>query len=91
MGYFGEEVGVCPLCGGTVTRTKFGYGCSNYREKNCRFSINQAICSRIISPANVRLLLANGVTSKIRGFVSKNGKTFDAFLALEGDRVVFRF
>jgi len=91
IGYFGEEVGKCPLCGGTVTRTKFGYGCNNYREKNCRFSINQVICSRVISPANVRLLLSQGTTSKIQGFISKNGKPFDAILVLEGDRVVFRF
>ena len=91
MGYFGEEVGKCPLCGGTVARTKFGYGCSNYRETGCKFSVNQVICSRIISPSNMRLLLANGTTSKIQGFVSKNGKSFDAILALEGVRVVFRF
>ena len=91
MGYFGEAIGKCPLCGGTVVRTKFGYGCANYRDTGCKFSVNQVICSRIISPANMRLLLERGTTAKIQGFISKNGKSFDAVLALEGDRVAFRF
>jgi hypothetical protein len=38
------------------------------------------------------MLLATGKTSKIQGFVSKNGKNFDAVLKLGDDgRVVFDF
>ena len=25
---------VCPLCGGEVRRTSFGYGCSGYRDES---------------------------------------------------------
>lgn len=91
IGFFGDVVGLCPLCGGNVIRTKFGYGCSNYREGNCRFSISKSICSRTISVSNVKMLLATGKTSKIQGFVSKNGKTFDACLRLEDGKAVFDF
>lgn len=92
IGVFGEVVGICPLCGGNVIRTKFGYGCSSYRENGCKFSINKSICKRVISVSNVKMLLATGKTSKIKGFTSKNGKSFDAALRLdESSRVIFDF
>jgi DNA topoisomerase-3 len=92
IGVFGEVVGICPLCGGNVIRTKFGYGCSSYRENGCKFSINKSICKRVISVSNVKMLLATGKTSKIQGFTSKNGNSFDAVLKLdENSRVVFDF
>lgn len=91
IGVFGEIVGKCPLCGRDVIRTKFGYGCTGYKE-GCKFSINKSICKRVISVSNVKMLLATGKTSKIQGFVSKNGKNFDAVLKLGDDgRVVFDF
>lgn len=91
IGVFGEVVGKCPLCGNDVIRTKFGYGCSAYRD-GCKFSINKSICKRVISVSNVKMMLATGKTSKIQGFVSKNGKSFDAVLKLEeGGRIVFDF
>jgi hypothetical protein len=38
------------------------------------------------------MMLATGKTSKIQGFVSKSGKSFDAVLRLEeGGRIVFDF
>ena len=91
IGFYGDVVGTCPLCEGNVIRTKFGYGCSNFRENGCKFSISRSICSRTISVSNVKMLLATGKTSKIQGFVSKNGKKFDAVLRLEDGRVVFDF
>ena len=90
IGLFGEVVGTCPLCGGEVARTMIGYGCSKYRE-GCKFTISKSICSRTISASNVRLLLETGKTSKIQGFVSKNGKMFDAYLRLEDGKAVFDF
>ena len=91
IGFFGEAVGACPLCGGEVRRTTFGYGCNAYKEKGCRFSVNMTICGRVISPANMRLLLAGGRSARIEGFISKAGKPFDAALLLEDGKVVFDF
>ena len=89
-GFLGDDVCACPFCGGRIRRTKFGYGCSRYKE-GCRFTINRVICGRVISKSNVQLLLTEGKTSKIRGFVSKNGKLFDAALRLEGTDAKFDF
>ena len=91
VGFFGDAVGVCPLCGGTVKRIKFGYGCSNYRENGCKFTFGGYILGRSISKNNAKLLLENGRTSKIQGFTSKNGKKFDAYLVLKDGKVVFDF
>ena len=62
------------------------------REKNCRFSVREVICGRAISIAMMRLLLSEGKTGLIEGFVSpKNGKSFDAYLTLSEGRAVFSF
>ena len=91
IGFIDEVVGVCPLCGGEVRRTRFGYGCAQYRQTKCPFSVSMEICRRIISPANMRLLLQTGRTAKIQGFISKTGKPFDATLVLKDGKAVFDF
>ena len=90
-GFVGDIAGKCPVCGKAVTRTRFGYGCSGYRD-GCKFSVSNVICSKVISLENVRSLLANGSTPEIRGFVSKkSGKEFSAKLSLDNGKVVFKF
>ena len=90
-GFVGDIIGACPLCGGSVVRTRFGYGCDQYKE-GCKFSVNNIILDRVISVSNIRLLLENGKTSKIEGFISKkSGKPFAAVLKLEGNGVSFEF
>ena len=49
------------------------------------------ICGRIISKNNASLLLKNGKTSKIKGFISKNNKLFDAYLKLVDGKIEFSF
>ena len=88
---FGEVVGICPLCGGNVIETDFGYNCSNVRENGCKFSISKTICKKNISTSNVKSLITKGKTNTIKGFVSKNGKKFDAKLKLEKGKIVFEF
>ncbi|MDE7324072.1 MAG: topoisomerase C-terminal repeat-containing protein [Lachnospiraceae bacterium] len=71
---------VCPLCGGEIVQTPFGYGCANYDrldENSCRFSIGK-MAGKDISESQVKELLKNGRTSTIHGFKSKAGKKFDA-------------
>lgn len=90
-GYYGDIVGKCPLCGNDVVRTRFGYGCSGYKENGCKFSVSAKICGRVISVENVKRLLSEGETYKINGFISKNNKSFDASLVLEEGRAKFKF
>ena len=79
---------VCPVCGGEIIKTSFGYGCKNYNrddpEHCCKFNIGQ-IAGKKLSDSHVKELLANGITGKISGFKSKSGKAFDAKLALSKD------
>jgi len=89
-GFFGDVVGKCPMCGSDVVRNRFGYGCKSYEK--CSFKISGNICKRIISIENAKLLLETGKTSKIEGFVSKNGKLFNATLKFDNDKkIIFDF
>ena len=81
-----EDV-VCPMCGGQIQKTSFGYGCMNYDQQNpqsCRFAIG-TLAGRDLTEAQVKALLTDGRTETIRGFKSKTGKKFDACVALETD------
>lgn len=90
IGFYGDVVGKCPLCGGDVIKNRYAYGCRDYQ--NCKFRVSTQICGRWISKSNVEKLLSEGVTSNIEGFVSKNGKNFNAKLKLDGEnKVVFDF
>ena len=89
-GFYGDLVGKCPVCGKNVVKGRYGYGCMGYKE-GCKFRVGSFICKRVISLSNARLLLETGKTAEIQGFVSKNGKSFNAKLKLEGDKAVFDF
>ena len=92
IGFFRQPVGPCPLCGGEVRRTTFGYGCGSYRENGCKFSINMSICGRTVPISAVKQLLRDGKTDKLSGFISKkSGKSFDGALRLVDGKVKFDF
>ena len=90
IGFYGDVVGKCPMCGNEVIKNRYAYGCRDYQ--NCKFRISTQICGRWISKSNVEKLLSEGVTSNIEGFVSKNGKNFNGKLKLDEEKkVVFDF
>ena len=85
---------VCPLCGGDIVQTPFGYGCAAYDKNNpesCRFSIGK-IAGVKLKEASVKELLQNGKTLPIQGFIAKTGMMFEAALKLDEEKkVVFDF
>ena len=89
-GSFGEIVGKCPVCARNVVRGKQSYGCMGYNE-GCTFRVGINICKKSIPINEVRRLLSEGATRKMRGFISKNGKTFEARLVLKDGAAVFNF
>ena len=89
-GFYGDLVGKCPVCGKDVVKGRYGYGCKGYKE-GCKFRMGSFICKRPISISNARKILSEGISSEIQGFISKNGKPFNARLKLDGDKVVFDF
>ena len=76
------DIGViCPMCGSPMVEGKDNYYCSNYKN-GCKMSISKTISGKNISKTMVKNLVEKGKTSKLKGFKSKNGKTFDARLVL---------
>ncbi len=82
----------CPKCKtGTVVENDKAYGCSNWRS-GCDFTIWKTIAGKKISPTQAKSLLQKGNTRLLKGFVSKQGKKFNAILVLEeAGKVTFRF
>ncbi|GLY11962.1 type IA DNA topoisomerase [Pseudobacillus badius] len=84
-------IGGCPKCGkGYIQDKGKFYGCSGYR-KGCTFTLPKVICSKSISVSNAQKLIKGGKTALIKGFKSKQNKSFDAYLYLENERVLFEF
>ncbi len=86
-----KVLGKCPVCGREVVETIKSYGCTGYRD-GCKFAVWKVISGKKISPKQAETLISKGKTNKIKGFKSKAGKSFDAFLVLgEGGKIQFDF
>jgi DNA topoisomerase-1 len=75
---------VCPKCKQGAVKKPNGqnfYGCSRYRE-GCKFSINEIIAKKTLTPRQIETLCAKGKTALLKGFISKQGKPFEAYLKL---------
>jgi len=60
-----------------------GFGCARWRE-GCRFVLwKTPICGKVLTPNQIKSLLKKGKTPLIKGFKSKSGKLFSAFLVWE--------
>ena len=90
-GGFGvAALGSCPLCGGSVVEQTKSYGCDNWKT-GCKFKIWKTIAGKKITIRSVQALLKKGRSPKLKGFESKTGQPFDAFLKLESGEVRFDF
>ena len=76
----------CPVCGGELTTTPFGYGCSNYYTEGikCTFSVGQ-VAGLDIPEEEFTKLITEGRTGVLDGFTGKNKKKFKAALVLSKD------
>lgn len=81
-----EVIGECPFCHKPVFENKKGYGCSGYKD-GCKFVIWKTIAGKNITKSDAQDLLnpEKYMTKKKKGFISKNGKKFDAKLYLAND------
>lgn len=91
-----EVLGRCPLCGSDVFagKSKDGkirYYCSD-KNKTCKFIIWGTVAGKSITTAQAKKLLDDRKTGLIKGFKSKTGNAFDAYLVLsEAGEVKFDF
>ena len=88
-GYYGDVAGKCPLCGKNVTKGKYGYNCSGYKD-GCKFSIGANILGAKINLTDAQKIL-NGEKTDPLAFTSKDNKKFTARLKLDNGKVVFDF
>ncbi|WZO97069.1 DNA topoisomerase 3 [Isosphaeraceae bacterium EP7] len=89
-GFTQGSFGACPICGAEVVEQEKSYGCSGWR-KGCKFAIWKSIAGKRITARMAQTLLRQGMTSVIKGFVSKSGKPFEARLKLDAGEVHFEF
>ena len=82
-------IGKCPVCGKDMLENSKSYYCEDY--KNCGFSIWKQICGKRLSKTIIDELLEKGKTKEIKGFKSKQGKTFSASLIIEDNKVKLNF
>lgn len=83
-----EQKMICPFCNSPLRRYEWGYGCTGYKEKGCKFSLNATIAGKKITENQVILLCQNRKTNLIKGFKSKSGSEFDAHLILKDDMTI---
>ncbi len=82
--------GTCPLCGAEVREQRESYRCGGW-EQGCKFVIWKKIAGKKIGVRAAKMLLQKGETSRLKGFKSKAGKSFDARLKLIDGKVQFDF
>lgn len=63
----------CPVCGGDITKRSWGYGCSEYRSNNCKFSIPKELCKRKFSDAEAKKLITDQKIGPLQKFKGKYG------------------
>lgn len=84
------KLGPCKKCDGFLVDKGSFYGCSNYKNNQCDFTISKKILGKNITQKNIKLLLTEGKTELIEGFMKKD-KTFDARLFLDDQERKIRF
>lgn len=86
-----QHIALCPSCqnGHIVDRKKF-YGCSAYSE-GCKQTFPKAFLGKNLTKTQVKNLCEKDKTNLIKGFKSKKGKTFDAFLLRTQDGIRLEF
>lgn len=81
----------CPTCKqGTMVLKKSFYGCSRYKE-GCSQTFPLRVASKKLSSSVIETLCTKKRTGKLKGFTSKQGKSFSAHLKLVDGKIVFDF
>jgi hypothetical protein len=86
-----DIIGKCPVCGGDVVRTSYGYTCSNALSdrKNCGFSIRRQQSCITLDDGLMKELLQYGQTGILR-LKNKLGQSFRGTLFIDGQQVNVR-
>jgi len=84
-------LGPCPVCQAEVRDFPKSYSCSRWKE-GCGFTIWKIVAKKKLSETQVKILMTAKKTDLIKGFKSKAGKPFEAYLLLNQEgKVEFEF
>jgi DNA topoisomerase-3 len=89
-----ESIGKCPKCGGRVFDTEAGYLCekSQTDKRPCKFKISKTILQQQIDRPQAAKILAESKSDLLKGFISKAGKPFPAYLVMDDmGKITFEF
>lgn len=86
-----SEIGSCPLCQAEIKDFPKSFSCSRWKE-GCTFTIWKIVAKKKLSQTSIKELMTVKKTSLIKGFKSKAGKPFEAYLKMnEAGKVEFEF
>ena len=79
-----KSIAACPKCKkGQIEKGPTFYKCNN--KEDCDFIIFSSTASKTISETEILKIISSKKSSLIKGFISKVGKPFDAYLILKDD------
>lgn len=85
------EIAICPKCKkGMIISAKGFYSCTEYAN-GCKQSFPATFLKKRLTAKQIEYLCTKGKTPVIKGFVSKNGKKFNAKLVLEEGKLKMEF
>ncbi|MGK7376768.1 DNA topoisomerase 3 [Planococcus sp. 1R117A] len=86
-----DEIALCPRCKkGMIVSRKGFYSCTEYAN-GCKQSFPATFLKKRLTAKQIEYLCTKGKTPVIKGFVSKNGKKFNAKLVLEEGKLKMEF
>ena len=86
-----DAIAPCPRCKkGMIVPSKGFYGCTEYAH-GCKQSFPATFLKKRLGAKQIEYLCTKGKTPVIKGFVSKNGKKFNARLVLEDGKLKMEF
>ncbi len=84
-------LGPCPICKAEVADFPKSYSCSRWKE-GCGFTIWKIVAKKKLPESVVKILMTTKKTDLLKGFKSKAGKPFEAYLSLNQEgKVEFEF
>lgn len=85
------NLGPCPVCQAEVKDFPKSFSCSRWKE-GCGFTIWKVVAKKTLSESQIKKLIEFKKTELIKGFKSKAGKSFPAYLLLTKEgKVEFEF
>jgi DNA topoisomerase-3 len=84
-------LGPCPVCSAEIRDFPKSFSCSRWKE-GCTFTIWKVVANKKLSESQVKKLMNEKKTELIKGFKSKAGKPFEAYLIMSKEgKVEFEF